>query len=562
MKRCISVFLVTALLMCLLPFNVVSATELTTVTAYGTTPSYFTSEEAQKTPSFKRLEEIFAAKGIKLDVTMVDSDQYTNVLQALILSDDLPDFFNASSLTSTDCVNLIEAGKILSIDDCLPYSDGTAATAFAEGGTHYVLRQKDTYTDGKLYFTGNISVLPSAIDPVFGYSGVTGGTYGMKIRKDWLDKLGLAMPTTLDEYLDVLVAFREKDANGNGIADERMVLQLNTCNSTFGGFFDTGVSNWFGLANYMFQLNRKTWKVELPYFQDGFVDYVNFIKKCVEANVLYLSDNVEKSDTALSALIAQNVVSSYQYMSVSDVYTDENQDYVYIPAIQAVEGIDPVATGSVGYKGYGYFGLSSKVDPKVGAAFLDAICSQDYAVWHTYGGQEGVTYQVVDGSYQSLMSTKKEELQASGLVKGSYLGAFVPGLTTYAIYSTYKGESQIYESYDAFLNSKYFKEVVAPTYTGNKYQSFMDWCEKAKTLLMYDMNSDLTIILPLMSAEDAEVISTYQNDLYTYMDELFANLISGNQSLEDIDTYRQDMIDMGLYEMRDIYQKLFDQVSH
>lgn len=36
------------------------------------------------------------------------------------------------------------------------------------------------------------------------------------IRKDWLENLGLEMPTTLEEYHKVLLAFKEQDANGNG----------------------------------------------------------------------------------------------------------------------------------------------------------------------------------------------------------------------------------------------------------------------------------------------------------------------------------------------------------
>ena len=39
------------------------------------------------------------------------------------------------------------------------------------------------------------------------------------IRQDWLDKLGLEMPATIDEYHDVLVAFRDQDPNGNGKKD-------------------------------------------------------------------------------------------------------------------------------------------------------------------------------------------------------------------------------------------------------------------------------------------------------------------------------------------------------
>lgn len=40
------------------------------------------------------------------------------------------------------------------------------------------------------------------------------------VRQDWLDALGLEQPKTVDELYDVLVAFRDKDPNGNGLADE------------------------------------------------------------------------------------------------------------------------------------------------------------------------------------------------------------------------------------------------------------------------------------------------------------------------------------------------------
>lgn len=40
------------------------------------------------------------------------------------------------------------------------------------------------------------------------------------IRQDWLDKLNLNVPTTVDELHDVLYAFRYEDPNGNGQKDE------------------------------------------------------------------------------------------------------------------------------------------------------------------------------------------------------------------------------------------------------------------------------------------------------------------------------------------------------
>lgn len=40
------------------------------------------------------------------------------------------------------------------------------------------------------------------------------------INKTWLDKLGLPVPATMDEYYEALKAFKKKDPNGNGKADE------------------------------------------------------------------------------------------------------------------------------------------------------------------------------------------------------------------------------------------------------------------------------------------------------------------------------------------------------
>jgi putative aldouronate transport system substrate-binding protein len=39
---------------------------------------------------------------------------------------------------------------------------------------------------------------------------------GLFIRKDWLDKLGLPLPATHQEFYDAMVAFKEKDPGGVG----------------------------------------------------------------------------------------------------------------------------------------------------------------------------------------------------------------------------------------------------------------------------------------------------------------------------------------------------------
>ena len=74
-----------------------------------------------------------------------------------------------------------------------------------------VLRDIDfTFSDGKIYG------LLGRYESLYENSGD-----GIQIiNQAWLDAVGKELPTTLDEYTEVLRAFKEQDPNGNGQADE------------------------------------------------------------------------------------------------------------------------------------------------------------------------------------------------------------------------------------------------------------------------------------------------------------------------------------------------------
>ncbi len=62
------------------------------------------------------------------------------------------------------------------------------------------------------------------------------GDYGQKmwINTAWLDRLGLEMPTTIQEYRRVLQAFRDEDANGNGDPNDEIPLSGSHSAGAFG----------------------------------------------------------------------------------------------------------------------------------------------------------------------------------------------------------------------------------------------------------------------------------------------------------------------------------------
>ena len=66
-----------------------------------------------------------------------------------------------------------------------------------------------TAPDGNMYSLPTYRFDPaSTVDP------------GLWINTEWLDKLDIPMPETIDEFTEMLRAFRDEDPNGNGIADE------------------------------------------------------------------------------------------------------------------------------------------------------------------------------------------------------------------------------------------------------------------------------------------------------------------------------------------------------
>ena len=66
------------------------------------------------------------------------------------------------------------------------------------------------------YPDGNIYVMPRITSNYYCQNN------GVVINGTWLENVGMEMPTTIDEFTEVLRAFKEKDANGNGNTDDEI----------------------------------------------------------------------------------------------------------------------------------------------------------------------------------------------------------------------------------------------------------------------------------------------------------------------------------------------------
>jgi len=126
-----------------------------------------------------------------------DSAQVFNVMMA---SGDLPDIITAER---ENFFKYGPEGAFLPLNDLIDQHAPNFKKFLEERDD---VRRYLTAPDGNIY---SINFVPDGA-----------AAQGYFIRQDWLEKLGLEEPKTVDELYTVLKAFREKDPNGNGKKDE------------------------------------------------------------------------------------------------------------------------------------------------------------------------------------------------------------------------------------------------------------------------------------------------------------------------------------------------------
>lgn len=145
---------------------------------------------------YERLRE---EVGVDLKLTALPSSATDRdvKMNAAGAADSLPDMMH---LSRPVMLNLVKQGLLAPVEDMYELMPDRTAKMYNEATKNYAR-------------VGN---------HVYGFTASTGdikANEGILIRKDWLDNLGLEIPTTLDEYYDVMYAFTYNDPDGNGKDD-------------------------------------------------------------------------------------------------------------------------------------------------------------------------------------------------------------------------------------------------------------------------------------------------------------------------------------------------------
>ncbi|OPJ61176.1 extracellular solute-binding protein [Clostridium oryzae] len=178
----------------------------------------------------KWLQDLETKTNVKIKWEVKSLNDWGEKKSIMLAGGDLPDIAIGNQ-TFGDTDILQNQSMFIAVDDLVNKYMPNYAKALEEMPE---LKKAVTFPDGKMYSLGkNLPSRPkSEAQPV--------------INKKWLDKLGMKTPTNLDELYNVLLAFKTKDPNGNGKADEIPItgakdIQLNLLNPF--GITDLNSSN-------------------------------------------------------------------------------------------------------------------------------------------------------------------------------------------------------------------------------------------------------------------------------------------------------------------------------
>ncbi len=557
MKKLLALVLVVMLALSAAP--VFAEEELTTLTVLGYNQGNARMGYFKDSFAYKWIMDKTRELGIDLVLDYVEADQYKTVIQTrLATQTDLADlmFLEVDAVTLN---NLISRGMLTSVDEILEYSDGTAASFLAPDGQYSILRKTGTGEDGKFW------VLQGTLAGEFDINGYN-NTYSVGIRQDWLDKLDLDMPTTAEEFVETLIAFRENDANGDGLQNEKALFATD-----MSLLKHSGIAGWFGLILNSIGLDPNTDQITTPFYQAGFPAYVEFVQSMVEAGVLSLADQGSLYTTDTQSLIAQNVISACYYQvkgfdTREDLTGDENAYYAPL-AIQGTDDAFPTCRGDYAMTVYnGYYAFMSSVDKEAAAKLLDLCFTEEYWRWNKTG-LEGKDYEVDENGNLVSLTTgmSNDEVIAAGLGGGRYYmdRANLPVLDISRTYEKFNGELiGTFESVEALMESEYAKDQInklnANDPSGRDAERMIfNWKQlEQKEATMFQTNVNTYLALP--TDEEVEILAQYESELTTALNELFVAMIRGEKDVKDLDTYIEDLRELGLDEVIGVYQARYD----
>jgi len=353
-------------------------------------------------------------------------------------------------------------------------------------------------------------------------------TIGPMLRKDWLDELGLEVPTTIDEWHTVLTAFKEQKGATAPFTYEQDREQLRDTDP-FAYAYNTTRTFYLGSDG------KVHYGAAEPEFKDYLATMAQWYKEgLIDADLATLSvDQVSAKMTSGTAGASVGWAGS-RLGAWTKAAQATNPDYelVATPYPTTQKGAYP-EFGQIEnqYSGRASVAITTSCkDIESAARMLDYAYGENGHFLYNFG-VEGESYHMVDGypTYTDLILDNPDGLPISqamaAYIRGCYNGPFVQDLRYLEQYYTLQNQKDTPDIWGASNGKAHAVPPITPT------------------------------------TEESKEYSTIMNEVKTYRDEMILKFIFGTESIDNFDTYIANMEKMGLGRALEIQNAALDRYN-
>ncbi|CAM3848118.1 MULTISPECIES: ABC transporter substrate-binding protein [Paenibacillus] len=463
----------------------------------------------------KRLEE---KTGIHINWKNYTSDVFAEKRNLAVASGDLPDAIFDAGYGDYDLLKLAKDGVIIPVEDLIDQHMPNFKKVLEQAPEY---RSLITAPDGHIYSFPWIEELGSGKERIQSVDNFPW------INVEWLNKLGLEMPTTTEELKEVLIAFKTQDPNGNGQADE---IPLSFINKP-GGEDLTFLFASFGLGeNWDHTVVTDDGKVVFTAAEEGYKDAVKFVNELYEEGLI----DIEAFQQDWNTYLAKGKDHRYGLYFTWDKanITGMNDAYDLMPPLAGPSGEKNVTrTNGIGLDRGRMVITSSNKHLEETAKWVDQLYEPLQSVqnnWGTYG----------DDTQQNIFELDEEK----GMLKHLPLEGTAPVelrqktsiAGPLAILDEYYGKYTTMPD-DAAWRLKLMKDVMVP-----------------------HMKAENTYPKVFFSIEELDRLSTIETDLFPYLERMRTEWYQNGKIDQEWDDYLKELDRLGLQEWLSIKQAGYD----
>jgi len=345
-------------------------------------------------PMYNFLAELLGVGFISPYVEWNGGTDYLNALNARIAAGEMPNVFLPYNGNEAE---LARNGAIADLTDLLPLYAPKLWELIPEEVWN-IVKANDPTGQGRIYWVPGIK----------SYEKTTG-----LIRKDWLDALGLEMPTTQEEYVNVLRAFKEQDPNGNGVADEIPTGGRENARWMDHLFNQYGIAMVEGFPDWDIYDGELTFSAVSSNMKDALAFIAQLYKEGLMDQETFLNDKATwdgKIDSNLVGNYFHWGQGAYEHLEKLELGSGVKAEITVLPVIEApgYEGKGFITTKQLGNPEWVVSAQQDEEHLIASLKFLNEIA--DESKWYDiYMGVEGMHHEVVDGKKVKLPEDKSTQ---------------------------------------------------------------------------------------------------------------------------------------------------------